>query len=303
MSLLKNAVLLTILANFVALCCMISSAQNIGPNYQCNFSVFRVKGSGPGFAPTLNSINRYDKGVGYMPVAPNGRHIQGFVRNPKRFNQDVQGTSIVEHMAVRNQRSRCHCGRYQVNAEGTEGRGFRITKGRVTLVDFTGASVTSAQGINNNGDIVGSYDVENEEHGFVLKDGAFHSIDVSGAALTDASGINDNGIIVGVYTTPNLAGHGFILFHGHKTTVDYSRAADTTLSAINNRGAIVGTFFQGSTVGGFVYQDGIFRRIVIPNSTKSSQITANGINEFGDISGSISVTLTDLEAYIGTGCH
>src|ERR1044072_881070 len=70
-----------------------------------------------------------------------------------------------------------------------------------TAIDYPGAVSTQASGINNHGDIVGSYALaDKSNHGFLLtSDGNFTSIDFPGAAYTLAVGIGPRGDIVGEY--------------------------------------------------------------------------------------------------------
>jgi len=299
----RNLTALIVASAFIPFLTVPAHAQTVGPNYECNFTVFPIKGSGPGFAPIASSINRNDLMVGFFPVAPDGLRTKGFVRHPDGsvatfFAQNSYstylkgvndlGTVVGEIVKVANGPS----------------TGFRFKQGNFHAINFPGGSNTSANGINTNGDIVGFYsDSQNKQHGFLLKSGAFTTIDVAGASGTSAMGINDSGVIVGSFTTPNLTGSGFILSQGQTTSVNYPGAADTALNGINDMGAMVGTFFSNTRVGGFVYQNGVFRQVVPPNSTSQSQIETYGINEFGDISGSFMISPTDLEAYIGTGCH
>src|SRR6185503_3317076 len=59
--------------------------------------------------------------------------------------------------------------------------------------DYPGAISTTLYGINNRGDVVGSYqNPENLFHGFVYRGGEFTSIDGPGAAFTEIRGINDS---------------------------------------------------------------------------------------------------------------
>src|SRR3989442_16011144 len=60
-----------------------------------------------------------------------------------------------------------------------------------TAIDFPGAASTQAWGVNNRGDIVGTYTLADKStHGFLLaSDGKFTSIDFAGAAYTLANGI------------------------------------------------------------------------------------------------------------------
>src|SRR5579864_2007901 len=61
---------------------------------------------------------------------------------------------------------------------------------RFTTIDFPGAVLTNAWGINPAGEIVGVYkDTAGQQHGFLLSWGHFTSIDYPGAIATDARGI------------------------------------------------------------------------------------------------------------------
>src|SRR5713101_8017785 len=84
-----------------------------------------------------------------------------------------------------------------------------------TPIDFPGAASTQAWGINNRGDIVGTYTLADKStHGFLLaSDGNFTSIDFAGAAYTLANAIGPSGDIVGEYAmTVDGSGphHGFL---------------------------------------------------------------------------------------------
>jgi hypothetical protein len=64
------------------------------------------------------------------------------------------------------------------------------------------SDATSAAGINAAGQIVGSYTDATGIHGFLDSGGTFTTIDGPFASLTRASGINDSGEIVGFMQTP-----------------------------------------------------------------------------------------------------
>jgi probable HAF family extracellular repeat protein len=73
-------------------------------------------------------------------------------------------------------------------------RGFLYDAGVFTSIDF--ANGTVANGINNNGQIVGYYSVgfgsEFRMHGFLYDAGVFTPLDVPGAMHTQAFGINNS---------------------------------------------------------------------------------------------------------------
>ena len=94
-----------------------------------------------------------------------------------------------------------------------------------TSIDFPGAVLTNAQGINPGGEIVGFYtDTAGKQHGFLLSAGNFTSIDYPGAISTNARGIGPGGDIVGSFTNapggpPNI--HGFLLSGGTFSLVQF----------------------------------------------------------------------------------
>src|SRR4051795_5836147 len=68
-----------------------------------------------------------------------------------------------------------------------------------TQIDVPGASFTQAFGINDAGQIVGTFQDSTGPHGFLDTGGSFTQIDVPGASFTTANGINDAGQIVGTF--------------------------------------------------------------------------------------------------------
>src|SRR5947199_74448 len=143
---------------------------------------------------------------------------------------------------------------------------FSALASTFTTIDIPvpGATGTVAVGINNRGQIVGSYSTTSGFHSFLLDHGTFTTIDVPGAGY--ASGINDRGQIVGVYHIYS----SFLLDHGTFTTIDVPGASFTEASGINNRGQIVGDYFVGTPINGtrrgFVLDHGTFTTIDAPGA-------------------------------------
>jgi hypothetical protein len=88
-------------------------------------------------------------------------------------------------------------------------------------IDVPGAIGSSeAQGINNAGQIVGSFGDQAGVHGYLDISGNFTTIDVPGASSTEALGTNNAGQIVGDTTNPggrplfSPVGHGFFYSAG-----------------------------------------------------------------------------------------
>jgi hypothetical protein len=93
------------------------------------------------------------------------------------------------------------------------GLGFIYDEGHATTLAVPGAYSTSATGIADDGEVVGTYttDVGGQlyQHGFIDWQGQLKTFDVAGATQTAITGVNDQGQIVGSYT--NATGtHGFI---------------------------------------------------------------------------------------------
>jgi probable HAF family extracellular repeat protein len=126
------------------------------------------------------------------------------------------------------------------------------------------AFFTSANGINNRGQIVGTFHDASGEHGFLDTGGSFTTIDVPGALFpgTLARGINDNGQIVGYFTVPG--------------------AFFTEAFGINDSGKIVGLESDGSRFHGFLDTGASFTIIDVPGAIDTF---AYGVNNSGQIVG------------------
>ena len=147
----------------------------------------------------------------------------------------------------------------------------------------------SAGGLNNLGQIVGSYAARDGQHGFLYTGGPFTSsssyrdIDVPGQG-TYPQAINDFGWIVGTATSPTgLQAFLYDTTGFHMLQVQGWR--DITPMSINNSGEVVGYYIDISLGGtrGFLYKDGVFTTFVAPGS-RSTVLT--GINNLGDLVGS-----------------
>ena len=126
-----------------------------------------------------------------------------------------------------------------------------------STIDFPGAILTNAQGINAGGEIVGSYNdsaTPSKTHGFLLSGGQFQTIDFPGARATVARGIGPGGDIVGTYQKPNETGgvpsHGFLLNNrGEYFKVDYPNRLNTIAQRILPDGTILGCYHDNDTMG------------------------------------------------------
>ena len=157
---------------------------------------------------------------------------------------------------------------------------------RFITVSYPGATGTYTGGINNHGEIVGSYtDSSGVNHGYTLLNGQFTAFNVPGALGTFTGSVNDLGEIVGSYLDAADVLHGFLLNGATYSTIDFPGSYYTALYGINNLGEMVGNYYiTGSTVEhGFSLKAGVFTTIDFPGS--NLQNYPSQVNNFGVIAG------------------
>jgi 6-phosphogluconolactonase (cycloisomerase 2 family)/uncharacterized membrane protein len=161
-----------------------------------------------------------------------------------------------------------------------------------TSIDYPGGTLTTARGIRNHGEIVGSYRIVQPRHALLIKAGKFIPLapqTVLGTNYSEAFKINSHGDIVGQYAGNNGLFHGFLLRNGNLTTLSFPGASDTYAFGINNSGIVVGYWDLLNSVGGvvayhgFMWKAGVFQQVDFPGSVDSSIL---GINVHGDFVGS-----------------
>ena len=113
---------------------------------------------------------------------------------------------------------------------------------------------TEALGINNRGQIVGTYRNISNPYiplDFLYSDGTYTTLTDPAAdgGFTVASGINDRGQIVGFYVGSSGYEYGFLYSGGTYTNLAFPLATDTQANGINDLGQIVGSY-EGGTGGG-----------------------------------------------------
>lgn len=120
--------------------------------------------------------------------------------------------------------------------------------------DLPGAAVTSPQGINAEGAVVGAYtDSNGKQHGFLLSGGSVTTIDYPGALATIARGINSRGDIVGTHVDatglPGGGLKGFLRQSAAFTDANYPGHMNTIASKITDEGVVVGCYHDTDTMG------------------------------------------------------
>ncbi len=188
-------------------------------------------------------------------------------------------TSPVLHLAV-----------FGIAVLGCSSRALAETIYSVTSVDVPGASSTYPFGLNNRGDIVGSFNDATGSHAFFETGGKFTTINPpgSGTSAVNAYGVNDSGqIVLSVAVRPSLFGsHSFLYDHGIFSPIDApGPTLGTQVTGINNSGQIIGYFADSARVEhAYVETGGTFTLIEPPGTNNT--IRPSGISNDGRIVGS-----------------
>jgi probable HAF family extracellular repeat protein len=115
--------------------------------------------------------------------------------------------------------------------------GFLYSGGSYSVIEYPGTAITSPSGINDSGQIVGSFLVDGSWQGFLYSGGIFTEISYPGASSTFAEGINDLGQIVGY----SIGGGAFLYTGGAFVQTNLSGNAFD----INDSGQVVGDIGSG----------------------------------------------------------
>jgi probable HAF family extracellular repeat protein len=91
---------------------------------------------------------------------------------------------------------------------------LKLHSGRFITLAFPGATMTQAFGVNDFGEVVGSYTTGSGNsavtHGFIWENGHFASVDIQAGSSTTINGVNDEGDLVGFYTDAKGNTDGFM---------------------------------------------------------------------------------------------
>ena len=167
--------------------------------------------------------------------------------------------------------------------------GFLLEEGKFRTVDFPGAVSTALRGINNLGDVSGTYsivDFDADEFGFIIpRRGAPISFKLPdpGATGIVAGAINDLRQIVGYYTDATSTLVGFLRQpSGQFVSIIFPGALSTQVFGINDCGIVVGVWGDASTAHGFYGRPGNLHSFDLPGAGATF---AQGINNEGRIVG------------------
>jgi len=138
----------------------------------------------------------------------------------------------------------------------SDSHGFIKVGPAYTRVAVPGAVLTELTGINNSGDIVGSYALSGGvSESFLLRGGDLQVVAVPSASLTAAHGINSAGQISGTFLGDGKVAHGFVRSCASVSVIDVPGATApnyTQVRGINDLGQVVGRFDDSAGTHGFV---------------------------------------------------
>lgn len=166
---------------------------------------------------------------------------------------------------------------------------FAQTSYTVGAINIPNASLglTTANGIDANNQIAGSFQDANGLHGYMLSAGVLTSIDEPGANGTNATAIDSTRGVVGETYLNNIY---YSYKDGNRAMNTISHGSNKFVTGINSSGTMVG---YDNLNRGFVYSAGVYT-YVVPTVCSGLQapvvVRINGINSHGDMVGYCSAT-------------
>ena len=169
---------------------------------------------------------------GRSPYLVVGGVVTGFTA-PGNTSAGVQARALNDARQV--------AGSAQVGISGLQG--YLSSGSTYVLLNVPGAFGTAATGLDNAGDVVGTFTSlqSTAAQGFVYKAGVFTTIDLPGAVSTLPAAINDAGVIAGTYSDGAGNAHGFIDTAGLFSDVTGPGGAFLPVG-LDNEGQLLGTF-------------------------------------------------------------
>ena len=148
-----------------------------------------------------------------------------------------------------------------------------------TIIAPPGSLSSSAEGINDLGQVVGEFTDSSGEHGFLYSNGIYTIVVPPGSTGAHLSDINNSGQITGWY-----GGSGFLDTGGVFTTINPPGSFNTHPLSVNDSGQVVGYYFDSIGEHGFLYSAGTYTTLDLPTGNGYFTV-AYDINNSGQIVG------------------
>ncbi len=180
---------------------------------------------------------------------------------------------------------------------------FLDTNGVMIDLDNTSQAWSSANAINQRGQIVGEFTTTvplGLTHAFVYTNGGFGDLGtLPGGTYSSAKGINDAGVIVGESSDASGNVYAFVYSNGSMTNLGTLGGNYSSARAINNSGVIVGeaSASNGETHA-FIYSNSVMRDLGTFGGTNSS---AAAISSSGQVVGYANDANQVVNAFVYSG--
>jgi len=251
------------------------------------FSTILVPGSPNMFATEALAINKAGQVAGNS-----GAGAKGFVYTNGNFSTFKVPFADAYGISVQGINDAGEVVGYYTSSSGSHG--FLKKNNDFRTIDVPEGTETSAHGINDREQIVGSFlNRRSIGRGFILSGGIFkiveppNSLDSTRRDYMNIHpyAINNAGHMAGYvdYFNPGIAHSGFFYANGSFTIIEVAGAKETIAQGINDRDQIVGYFKMTESYHGFLYENGSFTTIDVPGARET---WAQGINDAGRIVGS-----------------
>lgn len=209
---------------------------------QNNFTTVDFPGAIATFGSGINDRNELVGG--YTDVS--GQTHGLLLRDQDFISIDFPNAIFTEAISINDEEQ--IVGIYQTADQSTHG--FLLQNGQFTSIDQVPQNVvvsdTEALGINNRGEIVGTFFDPDTLRGLIQRKASFLPSDVPGQTNTVLEGINDRSDIVGAFNDINQTTHGFISRGETFRTVDFPSTNTNFALGINGAGTIVGEYIDAA---------------------------------------------------------
>jgi uncharacterized membrane protein len=156
---------------------------------------------------------------------------------------------------------------------------FVLQNGTATQLDVPGAATTYAYGMNDHGDIAGSYvDTNGVTHAYLYSGGSFTEWDAPGASRTTFQDVDNSGNVVGNWSDGGT-NHAFLWTAGTiSETFSYPGAILTSVQGMNNQGDVAGVYCEDTWCPGWLRYLGSVIDLGTMGFPGALQVTAEDIS-------------------------
>ncbi len=160
----------------------------------------------------LLGVNDTGTAVGFYNDGAGNAHGYAYNLEDRRFKViTVDGATSLTATAINNLGATAG---FYMSGKGPTVAFLQFHHGRTFTIAMPGASATQAFGLNDNGEVVGTYTTGTGNnavtHGFTWMNGRFTTVNYPMASSTTINGVNDEGDIVGFYTDAKGNTDGFV---------------------------------------------------------------------------------------------